>query len=152
MTHGGKRVGAGRKRGSLTKRTREVAEKAAATGRSPLEIMLDNMWHFQKVAEDAETVIASMNEEQVASLGESHEERFKALLAKVKAAAGLRQMAVECARDAAGYMHPKLSAVHHSGELSLKSARDVTDDELANIAAGSSEGTSEAPIDKAQLN
>jgi len=152
MGRGGTRVGAGRKRGALTKRTREVAEKAAATGRSPLEVMLENMWHFQKVAEDAEAVISCMNEEQVASLGESHEEQFKSLLAKVKAAAGLRQMAHECARDAASYMHPKLSAIQHSGELSLKSARDVTDDELANIAARSSEGTTEAPIDPTKLN
>ena len=152
MSRGGKRIGAGRKVGALTKRTREVAEKAAATGQSPLEVMLDNMWHFQKVAKDAEAVIACMNEEQIAALGENHEQQFKALLARVKAAAGLRQMAVECARDAAAYIHPRLSAVHHSGELGLKHARDVTDDELANIAAGSSQGASEAPVDKTQLN
>jgi hypothetical protein len=152
MARGGKREGAGRKPGSLTKRTREVAERAAATGQSPLEVMLANMWHFQKVAVDAETVIESLSQEQIAELGDGPEEQFKALLAKVKAAAGLRQMAHECARDAAAYMHPKLSAVHHSGELSVKSARDVTDDELANIAARGSEGAADAPIDKTQLN
>jgi hypothetical protein len=77
--------------------------------------MLDNMRHFQQVALDAEAVIESMNEEQVASLGQSHEEQFKALLAKVKQAAGLRHMAHECARDAAPYMHPKLSNVQVAG-------------------------------------
>ena len=54
MARGGKRVGAGRKQGSLTTRTRKVAEKAAATGQTPLEVMLENMRHFQKVALDAE--------------------------------------------------------------------------------------------------
>jgi hypothetical protein len=32
------------------------------------------------------------------------------------------------------------------------SAREIPDDELANIAAGSSEGTAEAPLDPSQLN
>jgi hypothetical protein len=152
MARGGKREGAGRKPGAVTKRTREIADRALASGKSPLEVMLDNMWHFQQVAMDAEAVIESMNEEQITSLGSSHEEQFKALLAKVKQAAGLRQMAHECARDAAGYMHARLSAVQHSGEINLKSARDVTDDELANIASRSGEGTAEATFDPSQLN
>jgi hypothetical protein len=40
MPKGGKRLGAGRKPGSLTKRTREIAEGAAAAGEQPLEFML----------------------------------------------------------------------------------------------------------------
>jgi hypothetical protein len=56
-----------------------------------------------------------MNEEQASSLGETHEEQFKALLAKVKQAAGLRHMAQECARDAAPYIHSRLTAVAHTG-------------------------------------
>lgn len=40
---GGRRSGAGRKPGSATKRTREIADKAAATGVTPLEYMLDIM-------------------------------------------------------------------------------------------------------------
>lgn len=119
MARGGKRDGAGRKLGAVTKRTRAIADQALAEGKAPLEVMLDNMRHFQQVALDAEAVIESMNEDQVATLGESHEERFKTLLAKVKQAAGLRVMAHECARDAAAYMHPKLSAVQHSGAITL---------------------------------
>jgi hypothetical protein len=91
-----------------------------AEGKTPLDVMLDNMRHFQQVALDAEAVIESMNEDQVSSLGESHEEQFKALLAKVKQAAGLRQMAHECARDAAAYIHPRLAAVNHTGEIAHK--------------------------------
>ena len=39
-THGGSRKGAGRPKGALTSRTREIAEKAAGSGITPLEYML----------------------------------------------------------------------------------------------------------------
>ncbi len=116
MARGGKREGAGRKVGALTKRTRAVAERALAEGKTPLEVMLDNMRHFQQVALDAEAVIEGMQEDQVQALGQTQEEQFKALLAKVKQAAGLRVMAHECARDAAGYMHAKLASVTIGGD------------------------------------
>jgi hypothetical protein len=38
---GGRRPGAGRKPGSLTTKTRAIAEQAAASGKTPLEIMLE---------------------------------------------------------------------------------------------------------------
>jgi hypothetical protein len=37
---GGARPGAGRKKGSLTKRSREIAERAAAAGMTPLDVLL----------------------------------------------------------------------------------------------------------------
>ena len=40
MARGGARPGAGRKPGAATKKTREIADKAAAEGVSPLEYML----------------------------------------------------------------------------------------------------------------
>ena len=40
---GGKRLGAGRKQGSLTRKTREVAEKAMASGLTPLDYLLQVM-------------------------------------------------------------------------------------------------------------
>ena len=40
---GGARKGAGRPKGSLTSRTREIAEKAAGQGVTPLEFMLEMM-------------------------------------------------------------------------------------------------------------
>jgi hypothetical protein len=120
MPRGGKREGAGRKLGAVTKRTREIADRALAEGKAPLEVMLDNMRHFQQVALDAEAVIEGMAVDEYEAMAETPELRFKAMLAKVKAAAGLRQMAHECARDAAAYMHPKLSAVNFTGELAHK--------------------------------
>lgn len=43
MGHGGARPGAGRKPGSPTKKTREIADRAAAAGITPLEVMLGAM-------------------------------------------------------------------------------------------------------------
>lgn len=43
MAHGGKRPGAGRKPGSTTQKTREIADKAISDGMSPLEVMLTAM-------------------------------------------------------------------------------------------------------------
>jgi molybdopterin-guanine dinucleotide biosynthesis protein A len=40
---GGARANAGRKQGAATKKTREIADKAAAQGITPLEVMLEAM-------------------------------------------------------------------------------------------------------------
>lgn len=131
MARGGKRVGAGRPSGALTARTREVAEKALAEGISPLEVMLGNMRHFQQVALDAEKVLESLTDEEVMVMGDTPELRFKAMLAKVKHAAGLRQMAQQCASDAAGFMHPKLAAIEHTGAnggpIEMKASKEQRD-------------------------
>ena len=44
---GGARKGAGRKAGSATTKTREIANKAAAEGITPLEVMLEAMNSFR---------------------------------------------------------------------------------------------------------
>lgn len=85
MAHGGARPGAGRKRGSVTKKTTEVAQRAAAQGITPLEVML-------------------------AAMRQAYRKKDMA------AAAGF-------AKDAAPYMHPRLSAV----QLDLQ---DLSDDDL----------------------
>jgi hypothetical protein len=43
MPSGGPRPNSGRKKGSLTRKTREIAERAAETGMTPLEVMLGVM-------------------------------------------------------------------------------------------------------------
>lgn len=59
--HGGKREGAGRPAGAVTKKTREIAEQAIQEGVTPLEYMLgvlrdvtaepkDRMWAAEKAA------------------------------------------------------------------------------------------------------
>lgn len=117
MPRGGRREGAGRPSGALTKRTREVAERALTEGKTPLEVMLENMRHFQKVATDAEATLEGLTVAEFTGkvTVETPEDQFKALLAQVKKTAGFRQLAQECARDAAGYMHAKLAAIEHTG-------------------------------------
>lgn len=43
MSHGGKRPNSGRKPGAATRKTREIADKAALEGITPLEVMLTAM-------------------------------------------------------------------------------------------------------------
>lgn len=45
---GGARKGAGRKAGSATKKTRAIADRAAAEGITPLEVMLEAMNSFRE--------------------------------------------------------------------------------------------------------
>lgn len=145
---GGKRIGAGRPAGALTKRTREVAEKASAMGKTPLEIMLENMRHFQQVALDAEAVLEGLSAEEITGGSKmTPEEQFKLLLAKAKQAAGLREKAQECARDAAPFIHARLSNVQmevgqpgdfdglDADELRKRLVREATELGARDIAA-----------------
>lgn len=119
MARGGKREGAGRKAGSVTTKTREVAERVLATGMTPLEVMIDNMRHFQQVALDAEATLDGLTASEFSKSvpkDAAPEEQFKFLLATVKKTVGLRQAAQDAARDAAPYVHAKLASVEHKGE------------------------------------
>lgn len=71
MARGGKRDGAGRKAGSITGRSREAAERAAAEGMTPLDYMLsilrdvgqkkeDRMWAAEKAAPFVHAKLASV--------------------------------------------------------------------------------------------
>lgn len=76
--HGGRRPGAGRKKGALTQKTQDIARDAIERGLiTPLEVLLEAMRHY-------------------------HE-------------AGDRKSAAAIAKDAAPYVHPRLSAVQLSG-------------------------------------
>lgn len=83
---GGARKGAGRKVGSATTKTREIAEKAMAEGVTPLEFMLQIMRTEPGDIEDA------------------------------RLAQSILEMRFEAAKAAAPYVHPRLAAVEHSGK------------------------------------
>lgn len=106
---GGARKGAGRKTGSATKKTREIADKAAAEGVTPLEVMLFTM---RALLAEAEDVVA----EQVAA-GQP-----------ICWPHGLLQDAANVAKDAAPYMHPRLSSVDMKARVST---HEASIDELA---------------------
>jgi hypothetical protein len=83
---GGARKGAGRKAGSATKRTREIADKAMGDGITPLEFMLRIMRaEPQDDIEDPRVLI------------------------------DIQSMRFEAAKAAAPYIHPRLAAVEHTG-------------------------------------
>lgn len=83
---GGARKNAGRKRGSITKRTREIAERAMDEGITPLEYML-----------------------QVMRTEPDEELEPRELMAA-------QQLRFESAKACAPYMHPRLMAIEHTGQ------------------------------------
>jgi hypothetical protein len=92
------REGAGRPKGGITQRTRQVAEKLALTGLTPLEAMLEAMRFYH--------------------------------------AAGNRDKAAAIAKDAAPYMHPRLTSVDVGGKPGAPiETKDVTNEELARRIA-----------------
>lgn len=46
-------------------------------------------------------------------------------------------------KEIAQYVEPKRKAIEHSGEITTSNASDLSDDQLASIATGSSTGASE---------
>lgn len=87
---GGARLGAGRKKGAATQKTREIADKEAQNGLTPLEYMLQVMREEPRGDMEAKDYLAAV------------------------------AMRFEAAKAAAPYMHPRLAAVEHSGTMTLK--------------------------------
>lgn len=95
---GGARPNAGRKKSSVTVRTREIAEKVISEtkeGDSPLEVMLDIMRELREAALQAKA---------------SEDEDTR------KASTKLMMLAADVAKDAAPYIHPRLAAIEHTGK------------------------------------
>lgn len=70
---------------------------------------------------------------------------LKALIEHVE---GIREMSASQVSAGLGLLRkvmPDLSAVEHSGEIEHRSANEMTDDQLAAIAAGRSDGTAPPP-------
>lgn len=128
---GGRQKGTPNKRSTLAKRTQEIAETAVAEGKTPLEVMLANMRHYDKLAASAEKAIDELEPEAVQCL--DVREQFKYLLAEVKKAAGLRELAQGCARDAAPFLHPKLAAINPPDGGKPITTADVSDQERAKV-------------------
>lgn len=95
MAIGGKREGAGRKAGSMTKRTREIAEQAAQRNITPLEVMIENMEFARDQALEA---------------------RKKA---DTETEASYRSLAQTAAKDAAPYIHPRLANIEMKSDVKL---------------------------------
>lgn len=92
MARGGRREGAGRKPNKPNKATAERQAKIAATGVTPLDVMIADMrFHYERY----QTAVKAKND------GEAGKELA---------------LAREAAKDAAPYTHPRLAAVEHMGK------------------------------------
>lgn len=98
MPRGGKREGAGRPAGALTQKTRDIAEQAIGDGVTPLEVMLSAMRFHYAVAES---------------------EMAKPEGISAKLIDDALEAACTAARDAAPYIHPKLSAVTMDANIGM---------------------------------
>lgn len=56
------------------------------------------------------------------------------------------------AKAVAPYVHPQLASIKHDGNLTVKRADSLSDDELAGIAATSSGGITAPQVDPTKLN
>ena len=106
---GGARPGAGRKEGSLTKRTREIAEIAAAQGITPLEVMMSTMMELYKEAGNC-----NRDHHDHGDKANEHDDIHTAMITENRIK--LLNMAATIARHAAPYVHPRLSAIEHTGK------------------------------------
>jgi hypothetical protein len=102
-SHGGKRAGAGRKRGSVTKKTREIADKAHESGLTPLDVMLGTMRELWAKAEEGDKITVQ---------GEG-------VAAKIMTSLDFRLLAAEVAQKAAPFVHAKLANVQGSVDLAV---------------------------------
>lgn len=108
-TKGGARPGAGRKEGSLTKRTREIAEVAVTKGITPLEVMINTMMELYQ-----EAVNCGRDHHDHGDSLKEHDDGHDA--ATMENRIKLLNMAATIARHAAPYVHPRLSAIEHTGK------------------------------------
>lgn len=94
MAMGGRRVGAGRKKGATEMRTREVSNKLAADGQiMPLEVMVRTM---RALWGDAENTTDPVEQRK------------------------LQVAACAIAEKAAPFHHPRLAAIEHSGGVTIR--------------------------------
>jgi len=81
-------------------------------------------------------------------------EAFLADFLKTWEEGGLAAVSKVRTEDPSTYLRVAASILPKETEVTVRKqiAKDLSDDELADIAAGSSEGTADAPIDPHQLN
>jgi hypothetical protein len=112
---GGKREGSGAKPGQnpLSKLSRVRAKEVWDTGNAPLDVMLRNMMFFHDHAENLkDRIMTLLDEAQSArAAGNAEGPDLDKLQQLVKNHLEARMNSQECAKDAAPYVHPRLSAI-----------------------------------------
>lgn len=95
---GGKRPGAGRPQGAITKKNQELQLRAIEQGISPMEVLLEDMRYYYNLANEILNPIKGK---------EFSDENIEL----TKRVTGLKSIARECAKDVAPYIHPKLANI-----------------------------------------
>lgn len=109
---GGPRPNSGRPIGATTKKLKAIAEEAAAKGVTPIDVMLGNMRYYHERAEDFTTKLEQLAETiSAADMANPANEKILELVKMINKVGDFRMKAQTCAVDAAGYIHPRLSAV-----------------------------------------
>lgn len=106
-TRGGKRPGAGRKPGIPNKASQKRQEKIAATGITPLELMIEHMRELWGTADQL-----AKKAQKLAKTADDNAKEVGKLESK---AGSLRAQAATVAKEAAPYVHPKLSSITGAG-------------------------------------
>lgn len=102
----------GRPPGSSTQLTRFELNKVAKSGRSPIDIMLKNMWWWDEQADAiGEQIQLSMADLQLVTDDAKKLEELGKLKKKLDAFTHARDKAQACAVDAAPFCHAKLQSV-----------------------------------------
>lgn len=97
-TRGGKQPGAGRPKGAVSRRTQDLIDRCASEGVMPLDVFLNDMRYFYNLGEN------KMRVAEETAPGNKQAKEFRA-------ATALKEIARECARDAAPFLHPKLASL-----------------------------------------
>ena len=127
----------GHPKGILTRRRRNQMKYCddyfTDGGELPLNVMMANMRKAFKEANAAEKKITKAAIRGI----EDEDEKYNALKAKIQHELGLRQVAHQYARDAAPYLHPKLSAINIKGPtLSAAAIADAANGADAKVIEG----------------
>jgi hypothetical protein len=121
MPRGGPNRGQGRKPGSVNAKTREIAERAIGDGLTPLEVMLDAMRFYH---EEAGKALEQLLADGAPTTTEGNEVLHAGIIEAMKHVLNLRAEAVEAAKAAAPYVHPRIG---YAGE-------DKADDDFVPLA------------------
>lgn len=98
----------GRKAGTKNRASIARQEQVASSGATPLDVMLENM---RFAHEQAAEVLGKIMTLEPPAEGEASGEGIDAFRELLR----FRQIAEDCAKDAAPYVHPRLASVEHKG-------------------------------------
>lgn len=130
----------GRKLVPSTHLSRALAAEIIRSGNAPLHIMLDNMlFHHSgalEIRDALDTIVAQVQQtrQYAGVLTEAQLAVYERALDLMSAYKASRNKSQECAKDAAPYVHPRLSSVAVTpGDIDPDLTTDVSDDMLTEI-------------------